>query len=88
MANKRKLKKHVNQVCEDLFTELVAASLYGHKFEEPKFSDVMYTLIHMQHHYTSRISHPEPGLSAKAYFKNLRESFDSDVDELVDQINA
>jgi len=87
MANKRKLKKRINQICETLFTESVAVSLYLHKIDEKKFGDLLETLVMMQRHYTSRISHPEPGLSAKAYFKNLRESFNKDVDEIIDQIN-
>ncbi len=87
MANKRKLKKRINQICETLFTESVAVALYGHKLDEKRFGDLLDTFVKLENHYTNRISHPEPGLSAKAYFKNLRESFNKDVEEIIDQIN-
>ena len=35
----------------------------------------------------SRISHPEPGIPAKQYFKDLREKFTAQASEIIDQIN-
>jgi len=42
----------------------------------------------MEDHYIKRISHPEPGIPAKKYYKDLREKFSSQVNEILDQINS
>jgi len=36
----------------------------------------------------SRISHPEPGMDVQAYYKDLREKFIAEAQEIVDQLNA
>ena len=89
MANKRTLKRAVNLVCEELFAEAVAASLYGNEPQKDNSSAdaVLSSIIRMQADYTSRISHVEPGMKAADYYKFLRERFTNEVDELVDQIN-
>lgn len=85
MANKRELKHTINLICEDLFAECVAASLYGNNRENSE--TLIFSLVRMQQDYISRISHPEPGMPAKRYFKKLRESFVAQVSEVVDHIN-
>jgi hypothetical protein len=87
MANKRSLKHGINLICEELFTECVAASLYGNDAHKDNIEALIFTIIRMQADFSSRISHPEPGMPQKAYFKNLREKFTSQVSEIVDQIN-
>ena len=42
----------------------------------------------MQNNYITRVSHPEPGMSAKAYYKDLREKFSAQVSEVLDQLNS
>jgi hypothetical protein len=89
MANKRSLKQAINLICEELFAEAVAASLYGnepHK-ENGNAQALLSSIVRLQADYTSRISHVEPGMKATDYFKSLREKFTSEVDEMVDQIN-
>ena len=88
MANKRSLKHAIKFICEELFAEAVAASLYGNEPQKEKSNaeDVLASIIRLEDDYTSRISHVEPGMKAKLYFKTLREKFSSEVDELVDQI--
>ena len=89
MANRRTTKRAINKICEELFAEAVAASLYGNEPQKEKSNaeDVLASIIRLEDDYTSRISHVEPGMKAKLYFKTLREKFSSEVDELVDQIN-
>jgi len=87
MANKRSLKKLINLICEDLFTECVAASLYGRENHKGNAEALMFSIVQMQSHFICRISHPEKGMPAKTYFKDLRDKFSSQVSELVDQIN-
>jgi hypothetical protein len=87
MANKRTLKKAINQICEELFTEAVAASLYGNEAHKDNTEALLVAVIKTQRNYISRVSHPEPGIEEKKYYKDLREKFAAQVSEIVDQIN-
>lgn len=87
MAKKRILKKTINYICSDLFAECVAASLYGVKTNEENVDALLSTILRMNNDYVSRISHPEPGILPKDYFKNVMESFNKDVSEIIDQIS-
>jgi hypothetical protein len=40
----------------------------------------------MRNNFVRRISHPEPGMSAKAYYKDLKEKFAAQASELLDQL--
>lgn len=88
MANKRTLKKSINLICEELFAESIAASLYGPQANSINVDECLFTILKMQDHYIRRVSHPEPGISAKAYYRDLWEKFQEEVCELIDQINA
>ena len=88
MANKRSLKKGINVICETLFAECVAVSLYGTEESKKKAEDLFPAIVKMQNHYITRISHPEPGISAKAYYLDLRDKFGKQVTEILDQINS
>jgi hypothetical protein len=41
----------------------------------------------MREDFVSRISHPEPGMKKQEYYKDLREKFISQAQELADQIS-
>ncbi|MBQ8989732.1 MAG: hypothetical protein IJ067_08585 [Prevotella sp.] len=88
MANKRTLKKGIQLICENLFADCVAVSLYGAKANKENAEATLFAIVQMQDNYIRRISHPEPGMPAKAYFKDLREKFSAEVQEILDQINA
>lgn len=85
MANKRSLKRSITLICEELFAECVAASLYGQNRDGAEA--LIYSTIKMQDDFIRRISHPEPGMPAKLYYKDLREKFTAQVGDMVDQIN-
>lgn len=87
MANKRKLKKKINLICEALFADCVAVSLYGPEGNKDNMEAMLFTIVKMEDHFTKRISHPEPGITPKAYFKDLREKFSAQVSNILDQIN-
>ena len=87
MANKRKLKKKINLICEALFADCVAVSLYGPKGNKDNMEALLFTIVKMQDHYTRRISHPEPGIKPKDYFKDLREKFSAQVSNILDQVD-
>lgn len=86
MANKRTLKKAINQICEELFSEAVAASLYGNEMHKENTDALLVAIIKTQCNYISRVSHPEPGIVAKDYYKDLRENFAAQASEIADQI--
>ncbi len=85
MANKRNLKRNIHLICDDLFAECVAASLYGQNRDSAE--SLIYSTIKLQRDFISRISHPEPGMKASLYFKNLKEDFINQVSEIDDQIS-
>jgi hypothetical protein len=87
MANKRSVKHVINGVCEDLFVECVAASLYGAEKHRDNADALLSCILKIQSDYIARVSHPEPGMAPKAYFKDLREKFVAQVGEVADQIN-
>jgi hypothetical protein len=62
----------------------VAGSLYGQNRESAKA--LIYSTIKMRNNFVRRISHPEPGMSAKAYYKDLKEKFAAQASELLDQL--
>lgn len=87
MANRRTIKHNINRICEELFAECIAASLYSAEVERENVEAMLHSIIKMGGDYTRRVSHVEPGMPAKAYFKNIIEQFNSSVNEIVDQIN-
>ena len=87
MANKRTLKKAINLISEELFAEGVAVALYGPR-PKSEVDALLFSIVKMQNNYITRISHPEPGISANAYFKDLWEKFTAEVCEIQDQLQA
>ena len=87
MANKRTLKHAIRLVCDELFAECVAASLYGPKDNDENFEALLNSIVKMQDNYISRVCHPEPGMPAAKYFRDLKEKFYAEIDDLVNQIN-
>ncbi len=84
MASKRHLKQTINLICEELFAECVAASLYGQNRESAEA--LVWSTLKMRNNYIRRVSHPEPGMPAKVYYKDLKEKFSAQVSELLDQL--
>lgn len=87
MANKRNLKKAINQLCEELFIEAVAASLYGNQAENGNTEALLVAIVKTQRNYICRVSHPEPGIKPKKYYKDLCEKLSAQAGEIADQIN-
>ncbi|MCH5307837.1 MAG: hypothetical protein J1E37_07100 [Prevotella sp.] len=84
MANKRTLKRCISTICGELLAECMAASLYGHNSQAAEA--LIYGILAMENDFIRRISHPEPGMKAKKYYKTLREDFAAHACEIVDQI--
>lgn len=88
MANKRNLKQVINYVCSDLFAEGVALSMYGASENKETVDAILVSLLKTHKDFISRISHPEPGMKAKVYYRQLLLDFDKRINEIVDQLNA
>lgn len=87
MSNKRTLKRQINFICEELFTDFIAASLYGNNPKKADIETIFLSIAKLQKHFISRISHPEPGMAAKRYYRDLKEQFSAQVSEILDHIN-
>ena len=86
MANKRNLKRTINYICSDLFAEAVAASLYGEKPNKDNIDALLSSILIIHNDFLSRVSHPEPGMDKKVYYKAIIEDFNKQASEIVDQI--
>lgn len=86
MANKRDLKRGITYICSELFAECVAAS-YSNNSDKANVDSLLKGIMHMHSDYIMRVSHPEPGMQAKAYYRILIEHFNNDVNDIVDQIS-
>jgi hypothetical protein len=87
MANKRTLKRAINLICEELFSECVAASLYGADKHTENAEAMLFSILKMESDFISRVSHPEPGMPPRIYYKKLREQFAAHASDLADQVN-
>ena len=87
MMNKRSLKKAINAVSDQLFANAVAVSLYGTNRNAENDEALIQSILSMREDFVSRISHPEPGMKKQDYYKDLREKFISQAQELADQIS-
>lgn len=86
MANKRALKREINYICSELFAECVAASLYSNNADEENVNSLLASLMRTHADYIMRVSHPEPGMEPKKYYKALIENFNHEVNDIVDAI--
>ena len=83
MANKRILKRKINYVCSELFSEVVAAS-YSIKADDENVKALLTSILVIHNDYIRRVSHVEPGMSASEFFIT---KFNKQVSEIIDQIS-
>ena len=86
MANKRNLKRNINYVCSELFSEAIAASMYSSKTSDEDVKALLASILVIHNDYVRRVSHLEPGLTPKVFYKNLVDSFNKQTSEIVDQV--
>lgn len=86
MAKKKDLKQSINCICGDLLAEGVAVSLYGSDKDKDAVKELLSTIIVMRNDFVRRISHPEPGMKAHAYYKKLIDDFNQQVSDTIDQL--
>ena len=71
MANKRTLKHAINAICEELFAECMAASLYGAENHKDDAEALLFSILKTQSDFVARVSHPEPGLTPESLLQRL-----------------
>ena len=87
MAKRRNLKKAINFLCGELFAECVAIMHYQKPTPQADIDNVMTSILKLQDDMLSRVSHVEPGMKAKKYFKVLINHFNEELEAIVDQLN-
>lgn len=85
MASRRELKKNVNYIAGELFTECLVYSTFVPGTDKAKVDALMADVLAMQDEFISRISHTEPG-NVKGFYKKFRTDFNAKVNELIDAI--
>lgn len=85
MANKRSLKRNINYVCSELFSEVVAIS-YTTDVSDDNVKALLTSILVIHDDYVRRVSHVEPGFEPKVFYKNLITNFNKQASEIVDQI--
>ena len=86
MANKKDLKRSISAICSELFAEGVATSLYGDKDNRTDVEALLSSILVIHSDFIRRVSHPEPGMKQKVYFKALKEDFNKQTSEIIEQI--
>ena len=85
MASRRELKKTVNYISGDLFSECLINSMFVPGTDKAKADQLMTEILKMQDEFISRISHTEPG-NVKGFYKKFRSDFNAKVNEIIDAI--
>lgn len=86
MANKRDLKRGINYIASELFAECIATSMYSNNSDSANVDTLLTSVLRMHSDYIRRVSHPQPGMPAKQYYKTLVSSFTDEVNDVVDAI--
>lgn len=85
MASRRELKKNVNYIVGELFSECLVHSLFVPGTDKAKADTLLGDILNTQSEFVSRISHTEPG-NVKGFYKKLRADFDAKVSDIIDAI--
>ena len=86
MPNKRDLKRTIQTICDDVFAECIAISLYEGGVHEENVESLLTSIIVTRNDFVSRISHPEPGMSQKKFYDKLAHDFAERISEIIDQM--
>ena len=88
MSNKRELKKAIRNICADLFAECASATYYSAKEQKENGEVLLTSIVEMNENFICRVSHPEPVMPAKAYYKDLIAEFNKQASAIIDQIST
>lgn len=60
--------------------------MYSSKATEENVNALLASILVIHNDYVRRVSHQEPGLSPKLFYKDLVNNFNKQVSEIVDQV--
>lgn len=90
MANKRKLKKEINFLAEELITNCFLSSAFINGSNDEKIDELIGRVLDMQGEFLSRVNNPNgtqnPKL-VKNYYKALVADFDKCVGEILIELD-
>ncbi|MDO5461326.1 MAG: hypothetical protein Q4F44_06750 [Bacteroidales bacterium] len=85
MASRRNLKKVITFVVDELATEAFLMS-YDAKGDTEAWVNLFNKIFSLNNDYIARVSHVEPGMSARKYFNALCDSFNADAKVILDEV--
>lgn len=85
MASRRQLKKNINYIIGELFTECLIQHLYIPETDKAKADELMGRILKIQDEFIKRISHTEAG-NVKGFYKKFHVDFNAQVDEVIDAL--
>ena len=86
MASRRNLKKDINYVIGDLFTECLIYKELVPGTDAKAADDLIVELLRIDNEYISRINHTEPG-KAKEFYRTLVTDFQKSSLAVIDKLN-
>ena len=85
MASRRNLKKDINYVIGDIFTECLIYKQLVPGTDAQAADELIVDLLRIDNDFTARISHTEPG-KAKEYYRTLVKDFQKQISEVIDKL--
>ena len=86
MASRRDLKKSVNYIIGELFTDCIVNRPALSEDGVKKCDELLMEILKIQNEFLSRISHTEPG-NVKSFYKNLHEDLYNQVEKIIEGIS-
>ena len=86
MASRRDLKKDINYVIGDIFTECLIYKELIPGTDAKVADELIVELLHIDNDFISRISHTEPG-KAKDFYRTLTTEFQKSILAVIDKLN-
>lgn len=87
MASRKDLKKTINNIASELFTECMILKETMGADKQEAVNTLITKVLHLQNEHICRISHTEPG-NVGGFYKKLYADFDKEVGEILDGMKA
>lgn len=85
MASRRNLKKDINNIIGDIFTECLIYKELVPGTDQEAADALIVDLLRIDNDFNARISHTEPG-NAKEYYRTLVKDFQNQITEVIDKL--
>ena len=85
MASRRNLKKDINYIIGDIFTECLLYKELVPGTDKEAADALIIDLLRIDNDFNARISHTEPG-KAKEYYRTLVKDFQKQITEVIDKL--